>query len=158
MTTGGPSPPAAPRGEAWGRLLVVLQFGLLAALFALAWQAGTVPPAAVLPGAAALVLGVWALRANRPGNFHVRPTPHPRGQLVRSGPYRRIRHPMYTAVLLGGVACAGCTSGIAGWILLTALAVVLLAKSSLEERWMALQHPEYRDYCRTTARFVPGLF
>jgi protein-S-isoprenylcysteine O-methyltransferase Ste14 len=119
--------PAA--SERWGRVLVALQFGLLAVLAVMAAHAGALgaplPLEAVLALAAGGGLGLWALRANRPGNFHIRPTPHPQGRLVRHGPYRWLRHPMYTAVLLAGAAAArvaglaaapaGAGDGAAGW-------------------------------------------
>jgi protein-S-isoprenylcysteine O-methyltransferase Ste14 len=34
---------------------------------------------------------------------------------------------------------------------------VLLAKASLEERWMAAHHAGYRAYCRCTGRLLPPL-
>jgi len=77
---------------------------------------------------------------------------------VQHGPYRWIRHPMYTAVM----ACAGaCTWAVASpwvWLATLGLAVVLAAKASFEERWMAIKHPEYVAYRARTTRFLPGLF
>ena len=164
MTNPGRAPdgrlqaPAQNRGEWLGRLLVALQFGLLLGLAWHALQSGRLPLAAWMFAAASVALGVWALRANPPGNFNIRPTPHPQGRLVLAGPYRWIRHPMYTAVLLGGMACAVAGSGLVGWLALGLLAAVLFGKSVLEERWMVHQHPGYGAYRAVTARFVPGLF
>ena len=146
------------QGEGTGRVLVALQFGLLAWLAWRAVQAGALTWTTGVAGAAGLLLGLWALASNPPGNFHIRPTPHPRGHLVCSGPYRWIRHPMYVAVLLAGGACAGAGAGMADAIALVLLAAVLVAKSVLEERWMQRQHPGYADYRARTARFVPGVF
>ena len=60
-------------------------------------------PAALVPLALSALLGVWTLAWNRPGNFNIRPEPKAGGQLVTGGPYRLMRHPMYTAVLLFAV-------------------------------------------------------
>lgn len=154
---GMPEPVQLP-GEWLGRVLVALQFGLLLGLAWHALQAGRLQLAAWVLAAVSVALGVWALRANPPGNFNIRPTPHPEGRLVLVGPYRWIRHPMYTAVLLGGMACAVAGNGPIGWLALGLLAAVLFGKSVLEERWMVRQHPGYGAYRAGTARFVPGLF
>ncbi len=145
-------------GEWLGRLLVALQFALLAWLGWTGLHARQVGPVAWSFAAAAFVLGLWALGSNRPGNFNIRPTPRPDGRMVSSGPYRWIRHPMYSAVLLFGVACAWTGASTGGWIAVLLLAAVLVGKAALEERWMLRQHPGYGAYRASTARFVPGLF
>ena len=92
-----------------GTLLVVLQFGLLTGLAVLASPTvlqGAIPPGAWVMTGAALALAAWALIHNRPGNFNIRPAPKTCGTLVTTGPYRLIRHPMYTSVLLGAAALA----------------------------------------------------
>ena len=77
-------------------LWVAAQFALIALMLAWPghWRIGV--PAELL-GAAALALGVWVLSHNRPGNFRVRPQPKPGARLVLGGPYRFMRHPMYTS-------------------------------------------------------------
>ena len=153
----------SPGGQRLGSAVVALQFGLMALIGWLAGPAflrGAAPVVALVVGLCAVLVGGWALSANRPGNFNIRPTPRPGGRLVQTGPYRWIRHPMYTAVLLAAVA--GLLGGDADHRLAVAgaavaLAVVLRLKAELEERWMLMLHPAYADYQRTTWRFVPGL-
>lgn len=144
-----------------GALLVGLQFVLLAWLAvqaATGFDAGRVPIDAAVAAAAAVALGSWALSANRPGNFNIRPLPREGGHLVQHGPYRWIRHPMYSALLLGGVAAARLSGDGSTWLVLAALAVVLRIKSAVEERGMVARYPAYQDYQRRTRRFVPGLY
>lgn len=144
-----------------GALLVGLQFVLLAWLAvqaATGFDAGRVPIDAAVAAAAAVALGSWALSANRPGNFNIRPLPREGGHLVQHGPYRWIRHPMYSALLLGGVAAARLSGDGSTWLVLAALAVVLRIKSAVEERGMIARYPAYQDYQRRTRRFVPGLY
>jgi protein-S-isoprenylcysteine O-methyltransferase Ste14 len=141
-----------------GSLLVAAQFGALGALVFLAapslLQAPFQPLAWLSLGLSGIV-GLWALLANRPGNFNIRPTPHAQGKLVAHGPYRWIRHPMYTAVSLLGLACALALGSALAWLLWLVLSLVLLAKALLEERWMTALHPSYAHYQARTRRFIP---
>ena len=151
----------SPSASRAGRVLVALQLGLLLGLSAAAAPAflrGRAPPAAWLWLMAGAAVGLWALSANRPGNFNIRPDPRPDGQLVQHGPYRWIRHPMYTSIGLWSLGCGWALGTAAGWAAVVALAVVLLAKARLEERGMAAAHAGYADYRRRTWRFIPGLF
>jgi protein-S-isoprenylcysteine O-methyltransferase Ste14 len=143
-----------------GALLVTAQLALLALLATqavLSWPEQPWPAPAWLLIAAGVALGAWALSANRPGNFNVQPTPRAGGRLVREGPYRWIRHPMYSALLLAGLGVALGAGGWS-WVVLAALAVVLWAKARMEERGMRAAHPDYADYERRTRRFVPFVF
>lgn len=149
------------RRDGLGAALVALQMGLIGWLAWLALNAlvaGDLSPVAWLLGAVGFTIGGWSLFANRPGNFNVMPTPKLHGHLVTSGPYRWIRHPMYTAVMFMALACAVTAGSLLAWLVAAALGVVLGLKSSLEERWMIAQHPAYEAYRTRTDRFFPGLF
>ena len=144
-----------------GTVLVALQFALIGALAVLALPAflrGHAPAGAWVLAAAGALLGLWALSCNRPGNFNIRPTPREGGRLVQQGPYRWIRHPMYTAVMACGLACAWAGSSLWGWPGLAVLVAVLATKARFEERWMLAGHPGYAAYRTRTWRFLPGIF
>lgn len=141
-----------------GGLLVGLQFGLLAALLALAAGSDVLKPAPIALLALGGFTGSWAVSCNRPGNFNIRPTPKLGGRLVSSGPYRWIRHPMYTALLLCGAGLAAASGALLAWGLWVALAAVLVIKSRVEEHRMLRVHPGYAAYAARTRRFLPWLF
>lgn len=152
-----------------GHVLVALQFALMATVAASAWTAherrtatdprgGTPAPDAPWLLVAAAALAGWALSANRPGNFNITPAPRPGGELVRHGPYRWIRHPMYAAVLLAAAAGARHAADPTAWAAFAALAVVLVVKASVEERALLRRHALYQEYRKDTARFVPWVF
>jgi len=145
------------RPDLIGRLLVAAQFALLA------WLIWPLTPqlwsltALILVGCAA-GLGLWTLVHNRPGNFNIRPEPKASGRLVTSGPYRYVRNPMYSALLLFAAAEVVAYADIwkiACWF---ALALVLLAKAMLEERGLREQHAGYAEYAKRVRRFIPGVF
>ena len=79
--------------------------------------------------------------------------------LVTSGPYRWVRHPMYTALFAFMIAL-GLVS--ANWLVVLAPAVaisLLLARIPKEESMMTEQFgDEYRAYMERTGRLLPRLF
>jgi protein-S-isoprenylcysteine O-methyltransferase Ste14 len=143
-----------------GFILIGLQFALIAVLAVLAVPAfvrGEAPGGAWILAMAGALLAAWAMSHNRPGNFNIHPMPRQGGTLIEHGPYRWIRHPMYTAVLACGTACAWAAEPPLGWVALVALALVLAAKAALEERLLLAMHPGYASYRHRTSRFLPGL-
>ena len=144
-----------------GTLLVSAQFALILGLGMLAAKAvakGLAPLGAWWVAVAGVMVGLWSLVHNRPGNFNIRPAPRDDGQLVQTGPYRWIRHPMYTAVIAVGLACAWTGASVLGWAALSLLVVVLAVKANFEERWLRKAHPGYAAYCQQTRRFLPGIY
>lgn len=145
------------RTELTGRILVAAQFALIGWLvWPLTPQAWSPPALALLACAAGL--GMWTIFHNRPGNFNIRPEPKATGRLVTGGPYRYMRNPMYSAVLLFAAAevlAYGDLWKIACWI---GLALVLVAKALLEERGLRAQFPDYAAYAQRVRRFIPGVF
>lgn len=107
--------------------------------------------------AAAAGLMLWARVAFGRRSFHANATPTA-GGLVTSGPYRYIRHPIYTA------ACLFCAAGAlahpswrAGLFVLLVFAGAL-ARMMAEERLVVMEYPDYAQYARRTRRMVPFVF
>lgn len=139
------------------QLLVVSQFfGLGIALWP--WQVGLPRLWAMFCIVLAAALFLWTLWHNRPGNFRILPEPKIGGRLVVTGPYRWVRHPMYSTLMLvalGGVLNSLHSLNVLGmaWMVVT-----LWVKARREERLMAQTHTAYDRYQQTVARFVPGLW
>ena len=80
--------------------------------------------------------------------------------VVSRGPYRWVRHPSYTGLLL---VALGFGLGARNWLSLLICAVVpllgLLPRMALEESEMTrVLGEQYRSYQRSTHRLVPGLW
>lgn len=113
----------------------------------------------VLLALGGMVVGIWTLLHNRIGNFNVHPAPKSEGQLVTSGPYRHVRHPMYNAVLLAAAAAVFFYDTDIGKIVCwLALLLVLWLKTLLEEQALRHKFADYSDYARRAGRFIPRLF
>ena len=123
----------------------------------LARQAGFAPIGALLV-AAGLGFAVWA-RLHLAGNWSATVTLKQDHELIRSGPYGLVRHPIYTGVLL---AALGTVVAIDSWSALIALALMATAfirKIVIEERFMRDAFgPAYAAYSKGTARLVPYLW
>ena len=78
-------------------------------------------------------------------------------ELIASGPYRRIRHPIYTGMLL---AFAGSSLSLGEYRALLSLPIVLLAfyRKAKKEECFLLQEfgDKFRDHSRRTGLFLPG--
>jgi len=91
-------------------------------------------------------------------SFTVLPKPRPGGELVTSGPFRLVRHPIYLGVLLclAGGSLLHSWSGIA---LTGALAILWAGKARVEERYLQKRFPEYDSYrSRVRYRLVPFVY
>ena len=79
-------------------------------------------------------------------------------ELVTGGPYRLVRHPIYSGILLAGVGTAAALSW--GWLIAVALAAVYFVYSaSVEERDLTEHFPDtYPVYRQSTKMFVPFIF
>jgi protein-S-isoprenylcysteine O-methyltransferase Ste14 len=85
------------------------------------------------------------------------PIPKPDGQLVTTGLYARVRHPIYFGLLL---AAFGIVLDAGWWpqlVIATMLYVLLNIKASFEEQLLNERYPEYRNYAAKTPRLFPRL-
>jgi protein-S-isoprenylcysteine O-methyltransferase Ste14 len=76
-------------------------------------------------------------------------------ELVTSGPYQLVRHPIYSGILVAGVGTAVALSW--AWLLVVALAgVYFVYSATIEERNLTEQFPDsYPAYKRSTKMLVP---
>jgi len=85
------------------------------------------------------------------------PTPKEKGQLVTTGMYARVRHPIYFALLVMGFGVmldAGYWPQVIVYMLLFAL---LSTKAEFEESLLRKKYPAYDSYALKTPRFFPRL-
>ncbi|MGH3136332.1 MAG: methyltransferase family protein [Gaiellaceae bacterium] len=154
-------PRLGERGGGW----VALQFALMATILVLGVAGPSWPDSARwwLKGAGVLLVFGGALvfvKAGRALGSELTPFPKPAdaGELVETGPYAVVRHPVYS----GGVLFfAGISLVLSLWALVAtaALAVLWALKARVEERFLRERYPAYDEYCsRTRYRLVPFLY
>jgi protein-S-isoprenylcysteine O-methyltransferase Ste14 len=95
----------------------------------------------------------WTLGSNFSTTLHVRQE----HTLVESGPYRWVRHPMYTALFLHLLAILLLTKNLfIGGVLLFGLCAIVAWRIRHEEAAMVDKFGDlYVDYMRRTGRFLP---
>ena len=88
------------------------------------------------------------------------PFPYPRSgaQLVQSGPFALVRHPMYGGGLVLALGWALCIRGWLTLVYVVALFVLLDVKSRREERWLAEKFPAYATYQKRVRRLLPFVY
>jgi protein-S-isoprenylcysteine O-methyltransferase Ste14 len=114
------------------------------------WRAGT---GLVLFGLG-LGLAIWA-RLHIGRNWGTPMTEKDEPELVTSGPYRLVRHPIYSGIL---IAAAGTAVALSWpWLIAVALAgVYFLYSATVEERYLTQRFPDdYPVYKRSTKMLVP---
>lgn len=126
----------------------------LAAVYAhplIAWPAFTV--------ALAAMYGTWICWQRMGTSWRMGIDPNERTQLVCSGPYAYIRHPIYA---LSSVLMVCCIIAVASplMILVGLLHLLLLQwEARREEKFLtALHGPAYTNYAARAGRFVPRVF
>lgn len=142
---------------------VAVQFLLLFVLFTAPRSAepyGALSPifsfiGLVVMGAGFLVLAISFIRLG--SSLTASPIPKDQGQLVTTGLYSFVRHPIYFGLLLLGI-------GVvldAGWwpqlVVLVMLYLLLRIKSDFEENLLRKKYSDYAAYAAATPRFFPRI-
>jgi len=107
--------------------------------------------------ATGLGVAIWA-RRHLGRNWGTPMTQKEEPELVTTGPYGIVRHPIYAGILAAGVGSAVALS----WWWLTAVGlacIYFLYSATVEERYMSERFPvEYPVYLRSTKILVPFVF
>jgi protein-S-isoprenylcysteine O-methyltransferase Ste14 len=107
---------------------------------------------------AGILFAVWA-REHLGRNWSRSVTIKQGHELITTGPYAVVRHPIYTGILTGFLGMAIAISQLRGFIVLVLIFLAFWIKLRMEEKWMRSQFGEtYAAYVRQTAAVVPYLF
>ena len=84
--------------------------------------------------------------------------PRRNNELVRTGMYQYMRHPLYAGLIMLAFGLAAVTYSETRLVLALLLQMVLTYKARKEEEGMVEKHgEEYEEYMRTVDRFFPTL-
>ena len=91
---------------------------------------------------------------------HATPLPYPKGgaPLRQTGPYRLVRHPIYSGGVFMALGWALFIHGRLTIVYALLLFVFLDLKARREERWLMERYPEYAEYRTRVRKLVPFLY
>jgi protein-S-isoprenylcysteine O-methyltransferase Ste14 len=147
------------------RRLVALPFTAMLVLAGLDARYGwsEMPLALVLAGLALEALGFlvvgWVLLTNPFASSAVRIQEERGHQVITTGPYALVRHPMYLAVAL---VCLGSGPALGSWwagLALVPVLAIFVRRTVIEDRMLHRELAGYADYAAQVRwRVVPGVF
>ncbi len=146
---------ATPEAGLKSHSLVVLQLGGVALS---CWPVGWVNQghmAWLLLVLIGTVCGLTTLAYNKIGNFRVYPEPKQDAKLITNGPYRFVRHPMYSSLILMMLGISGYNGYWPNLLGVVCVVIAVTAKAAMEEHYMVLKFSEYEGYAAKTPRFIP---
>ena len=105
-----------------------------------------------------IILALWAILVMNPFKVRILPFPNPSVEMLQKGPYRIIRHPMYTSIFLvvGSLVMSYYT--IYRLMVLIILFAFLVLKVHIEESLLENHYENYRLYKKKTFRFFPFIY
>lgn len=104
---------------------------------------------------AGLSFGLYAIYCNKISNFNITPEIKDGAQLIKSGAYKYIRHPMYFALFLIMLSVIITDINFVNIFLYFLLIFVLYLKAKKEETLWIENSIEYEKYKKYTKMFIP---
>ena len=104
-----------------------------------------------------VLFGLWAM-AEMKFRFNIFPSLLNNSSLISSGPYKLVRHPMYTSTIfitLIWIINDFTYIRLSAWIMLV---IVLNLKTFYEEKILDEEFPEYKIYKSKTKKLIPFLY
>ena len=152
-------PSLGPRGVGW----VLIQGVLLVLVAAAGWSlgpdwSGPLRLAGIVVGIVLIAGGiVLAARGVVDLGGALTPLPMPRdgAELVVTGVYALVRHPIYGGLVLAAFGWAIVRASVVAVVLAAALAAFFRVKSAREEAWLEQRFPAYDAYRARTRRLIP---
>lgn len=104
-----------------------------------------------------LSLGIWAIFIMK-FNFNIAPEPIANSELIVKGPYRFIRHPMYTSVLGFSFCYLIQDFSMFKLMIYTILTINFVFKLNYEEKFLTIKFSDYNNYKKKTKMIIPYIF
>jgi protein-S-isoprenylcysteine O-methyltransferase Ste14 len=105
-------------------------------------------------GMGLVIAGIFSLGTN------LTAVPHPKenSNLVETGAYKIVRHPIYSGILIGAIGY-GLLNRSPLILLYTCLLFILFdIKSRREEAWLVEKFPTYSQYQQRVSKLIPFLY
>ena len=105
------------------------------------------------------VISLWGILAMKIGNFNVQPEVKSTAHFVSNGPYKYIRNPMYSGLILFFGAVVISNYSLLHLTIFIILIIVFMEKIKMEEAFLSIKFGQkYLEYKEKTFRLVPALY
>ncbi|MEG4005455.1 isoprenylcysteine carboxylmethyltransferase family protein [Microcoleus sp. Pol11C1] len=157
------------RNNSRGEYLVLLQGGLLTGFVIL--------PVYQLPGLKiqsthllyiiwfmASILGltglIFIIKALIDLGKNLTPLPYPRedGELIQTGIYGIVRHPLYSGLILAAFGWTILKISLSHLVATAILLIFFDIKANREETWLSEKYPNYSEYRQRVKKIIPGIY
>lgn len=105
-----------------------------------------------------IFLALLAIYVIKIDNFNITPNVKENSELITSGPYRIIRHPMYLAQLIAVLPLVIDYFSWPRFIAFLILLIILLVKIEYEEKLLIAHFPNYMAYKVRTSKLIPFIY
>ncbi len=105
-----------------------------------------------------LLLGAWAILVMSRSKLNVTPVPRKGSVLISNGPYRLIRHPMYTSLFLIFYPILYTSHSTTNLALFAVFTVNMILKLNYEEKLLHQRFEGYRELAGKTWRLIPWVY
>lgn len=92
------------------------------------------------------------------GNLTPLPYPKENGQLVQTGIYSIVRHPLYSGLTLAALSWAIWQQSVLHLAGVAVLLIFFNTKASREEAWLSQKYPDYPNYQNRVKKLIPWLY
>jgi protein-S-isoprenylcysteine O-methyltransferase Ste14 len=107
----------------------------------------------------AMIMPLWAMSANAYLSTMVRIQDDRGQQVVATGPYRYVRHPMYVGTIFFGLCIPLYLGSWWAFVPCGLIIVIFIVRTALEDRTLQEELPGYAEYAQQTRyRLLPGVW
>lgn len=139
------------------RILVILQF--ISLMYFLLFSEIITPGSLALIQLIGFAISLWSVFVMRIGNFNVQPEVKQNAVFVEKGPYRLIRNPMYTGLIIFFGTTTLYFKNPLDFVFFIILVIALILKIQMEEKFLEERFgDQYLAYKKRTKRLIPFLF
>lgn len=105
-----------------------------------------------------IILALWSFYNMGSESFSPFPEPKKNNKFVESGPYKYIRHPMYTGMILIALTLFISNMSIVSFTVLAIFLYIIDEKATVEEKFLTDLHSQYKTYQEITKKFIPFVY
>jgi protein-S-isoprenylcysteine O-methyltransferase Ste14 len=104
------------------------------------------------------VTALWIFTHNKVGNFNIVPEIKDNAKLIITGPYKFIRHPMYSSLILFIFGIVLWKFSFVNLLMFFVMSLAIFVKAYREEKLWHRRDDAYLEYKKQTKMIIPFIF